>query len=81
MYRRACMMSVAALASFAAPAFAQSSGMNMPMAMPMSQEPAKFAPTLEAYTEDHQYLIKLLALPKPIPFSTAFDLRFAVMDG
>jgi hypothetical protein len=81
MHRRACLMSVAAFTCFAAPAFAQSNGMDMPMAMPMSQQPAQFAPTLEAYTEDHQYLIKLLALPKPIPLGTAFDLRFAVMDG
>jgi hypothetical protein len=81
MYRRACLIGVAALTGFAAQASAQSAGMNMPMVMPMSQQPAQFEPTREAYTEDHQYLIKLVALPKPIPFGTAFDLRFAVMDG
>ena len=88
MYGRAWLISVAALTGLVAAAFAQSNemnmqsgGMNMPMAMPMSQQPAQFAPTREAYTEDHQYLVKLVALPKPIPFSTAFDLRFSVMDA
>src|SRR5262249_24522403 len=88
MYRAAWLMGAAAFMGLATGASAQSSdmnmqsgGMSMPMVMPMSQEAAQFAPTREAYTEDQQYFIKLLTLPKPIPFGTAFDLSFSVMNA
>jgi hypothetical protein len=72
----------AVLLASAVQAFAQSGGtMKMPMAMPMSQKPAHFAPTRQAYTQDHHYLVKLLSLPTPIPFDRSFRLRFAVYDG
>ncbi len=79
------MRSAAALAlamilvTFAGPAGAQSGGVKMPMAMP--EGPAHFAPTRQAYTENHRFLVKLLTLPKPIPYEKYFDLRFAVYDG
>ena len=83
------------LIASAMPAFAQSGttssgGMTMPMSppsggntmsMPMNEGPANFAPTREAYTTNHRYLVKLLALPSPIPFEKYFDLRFAVYDA
>jgi hypothetical protein len=69
----------AVLALAAGPAGAQSGGMKMPM--PMAEGPTHFAPTRQAYTENHQFLVKLLALPQPIPYEKYFTLRFAVYDG
>jgi hypothetical protein len=51
------------------------------MAMPMEHESANFAPTREAYTGNHLFLIKLLELPKPVPYEQYFSLRFAVYDA
>ncbi len=56
-------------------------GGDMKMAMPMADAAAHFKPTREAYTGDHQFLVKLLAVPSPIPFEKHFTLRFAVYDG
>ncbi|WP_235706136.1 hypothetical protein, partial [Acidiphilium iwatense] len=67
------------LAVSAGPAFAQSGSMKMPM--PMAEGPAHFEPTRQAYTTNHLFLVKLLALPTPIPYQKYFDLRFAVYDG
>lgn len=67
------------------PAWAQSpmnaapGGMNMKMNM--SDKPVHFAPTRAAYTTNHLFLVKLLAVPRPIPFEKYFHLRFAVYDG
>ena len=60
------------------PALAQQGSMNM--AMPMSEKPAAFAPTREAYTSNHAFLIKLLSVPPSIPYEQYFTLRFAVYD-
>lgn len=67
----------------AVPALAQQTAMPMkssPMSMPMSEGPSNFAPTRQAYTTNHQLLIRLLALPSPIPYQKYFTLRFAVYD-
>jgi hypothetical protein len=78
--RRAAGFAVAALLVLSAgPADAQSGGIKMPMVMP--EGPADFAPTRQAYTANHRFLVKLQALPQPIPYEKYFDLRFAVYDG
>lgn len=43
--------------------------------------PAHFPPTRQAYTTNRDFLVKLVALPKPIPFEKYFTIRFAVYDG
>jgi hypothetical protein len=60
-------------------AMSPSGGMHMKMAMP--EEPAHFAPTRQAYTENRRFLVKLATLPQPIPYQKYFDLRFVVYDG
>ncbi len=39
------------------------------------------APVPEAYTADHQLLVKLLFVPNPIPLEKYFSLRLAVYSG
>lgn len=51
------------------------------MDMHMSDKPAQFAPTRSAYTRNHEFLVKLLVVPHPIPFEKYFNVRFAVYDG
>jgi hypothetical protein len=77
--RGVVMAFVAVVLAASAPAWAQSGGMKMPMAMP--EKPAHFAPTRQAYTTNHRFLIKLLSVPRPIPYEKYFDLRFAVYDA
>ena len=78
--RRAAGFAMAALLVLSAgPAAAQSGSMTKSMAMPAA--PADFAPTRQAYTANHRFLVKLQALPQPIPYETYFELRFAVYDG
>jgi len=67
------------LAALAAPVVAAAGDVNM--SMPMADAPAHFRPTREAYTDNHQFLVKLLAVPSPVPFEEYFTLRFAVYDG
>ena len=52
---------------------------NMPMSM--SDGPAHFKPTLSAYTTNHDFLVKLVKLPSPIPYEKYFSVGFAVYDG
>lgn len=73
----------AVLVAASVPTSAQSGTMNMPaghvnMPMAMPDKPTHFAPTRQAYTTNHEFLVKLLSVPKPIPFEKYFDLRFAV---
>lgn len=56
-------------------------GRGTGMSMPMGDTPAHFAPTREAYTDNHVYLVKLVGLPHPIPYQRHFTLKFAVFDG
>lgn len=65
-----------ALFSASAPTSAQAA-----MKMEMSDTPAHFAPTKAAYSSGHTFLVRLLALPKPIPFEKYFTVRFGVYDG
>jgi len=56
-------------------------GMNLPgMSMSAPAQPAA-APTREAYTRNHAFLIRLRSIPHPIPFERYFTLEFAVYDG
>jgi hypothetical protein len=38
-------------------------------------------PAREAYTADHQLLVRLLSVPNPIPMERYFSLRLAIYDG
>ena len=38
-------------------------------------------PVREAYTDDHQLLVRLLSVPNPIPMAKYFSLQLAVYDG
>ena len=76
------LASAAMLAALAVPAVAADQDeTKMPMNMPMSDAPAHFKPTRSAYTEHHQFLIRLLSVPTPIPYEKYFSIRFGVYDG
>jgi hypothetical protein len=59
------------------PVSAQMGGMNMTK----PEGPAHFTATREAYTTNHEFLVKLTSVPNPIPFERYFTLRFVVYDG
>jgi hypothetical protein len=72
----------AMLAALAVPAVAADQDeTKMPMNMPMSDAPAHFKPTRSAYTEHHQFLVRLLSVPAPIPYEKYFSIRLGVYDG
>jgi hypothetical protein len=72
----------AVFTTLVAPALgADQSEMKMPMNMPMSDAPAHFKPTRSAYTEHHLFLVKLLAVPTPIPYEKYFTIRLGLYDG
>jgi hypothetical protein len=50
-------------------------------AQPLSAEPAQSTPTAEAYTADHQFLVRLLSVPKPIPYEKYFSVAVGVYDA
>jgi hypothetical protein len=70
---------IGALLAAAMPALAASGDMNMPMSM--AEPPAVIEPTAQAWTAGHRFLVKLVAVPRPIPYEKYFDLRLAVFDG
>lgn len=70
-----------ALLSMAAVTSAQAAMKQAAMKMEMSDTPAHFAPTKAAYSNGHAFLVRLLAVPKPIPFEKYFTVRFGVYDG
>jgi hypothetical protein len=76
----AALMSATSVCAAHEPAREHSGGMK-PMAMPADDTPAHFAPTREAYTKAHDFLVKLVGLPEPIPYQKHFTLTFAVFDG
>ena len=47
----------------------------------MSGSPAHFAPTHEAYSAHHTFLVRLLSVPNPIGFEKYFTAKFAVYNG
>jgi hypothetical protein len=56
-------------------------GMNMSdMRIPVAVQPVA-APTRQAYTGHHVFLIELRSVPRPIPFERYFMLQLAVFDG
>jgi hypothetical protein len=44
----------------------------------MSAEPAQSTPTAEAYTTDRHFLVRLLSVPKPIPYEKYFSVAVEV---
>lgn len=68
-------VAVAALATSSASAIAAG---NMTMG---DNGPAHFPPTRQAYTTNHDFLVKLVTLPQPIPYQKYFTIDFAVYDG
>jgi hypothetical protein len=47
----------------------------------MSAVPAQSTPTAEAYTADRQFLVRLLSVPKPIPYEKYFSVAVGVYDA
>lgn len=41
----------------------------------------RVAPTRQAYTENHAFLIKLTKLPRPIPYQQYFTVAFEIYSG
>jgi hypothetical protein len=76
---------IAAALLMIAPAWTQSNSPGMQpddrTAQPMSAEPAQSTPTAEAYTADRQFLVRLLAVPKPIPYEKYFSVAVGVYDA
>jgi hypothetical protein len=68
-----------------APAWTQSNSPGMQSAdrtaQSMSAGPAQSTPTAEAYTADRQFLVRLLAVPKPIPYEKYFSVAVGVYDA
>ena len=66
-----------------APAWTQSNSPTLQSAartaQSMSAEPA--TPTAEAYTADRQFLVRLLSVPKPIPYEKYFSVAVGVYDA
>ena len=46
-----------------------------------SNSPGMAAPTPEAYTADRQFLVRLLTVPKPIPYEKYFSVAVGVYDA
>jgi hypothetical protein len=63
-----------------APAWTQSNSPGM-QSGPISAEPVQSAPAAEAYTTDHQFLVRLLSVPKPIPYEKYFSVALEVYDA
>jgi hypothetical protein len=63
-----------------APAWTQSNSPSMQPG-PISAEPAPSAPAAEAYTTDRHFLVRLLSVPKPIPYEKYFSVAIEVYDA
>lgn len=64
-----------------APAWTQSNSAQLQSdyrTAPLSAEPVQSAPTVQAYTADRQFLVRLLAVPKPIPYEKYFSVAVGV---
>lgn len=71
--RSAAFFAVAILSAATLPVSAQMTGMGG-MRMPILA-------TRQAFTTNHRFLVKLVSLPKPIPYEKYFKLRLQVFDG
>ena len=71
-----CIPVIAALPTWAV---SEPSAAQPPATMPGDSGPAM--PAREAYTADHQLLVRLLSVPNPIPMEKYFSLRLAIYDG
>lgn len=67
-------------AAVAHPAQMQSPSASASMDMADSG-PAHFKPTRQAYTSNHDFLVKLIKLPQPIPYQKYFKISFEVFNG
>ncbi len=81
MLKAITFLMTAALFASTGPVFAQSNSMSSSMHMSMPEGPATFAPTRQAFTTNHELLVKLITLPSPIPYEKYFTIRFAVYDA
>lgn len=51
------------------------------MAMPMAEGPSHFPVAKEVLSAHHRFVLKILSVPKPIPFERYFTLMFKVEDA
>ena len=72
-------IAVALIAALPALAVNEPAAAQPPETMPGNSGPAK--PAREAYTTNHQLLVRLLSVPTPIPMEKYFSVRLAVYDG
>ena len=63
------------------PAWAVDQPSAAPPPPAMSADSGHAMPAREAYTADHQLLVRLLSVPNPIPMEQYFTLRLAICDG
>jgi hypothetical protein len=81
----AALLALRPAAAFAAGTNIQGTNMqgtNMQgMNMPMNEGPARFPVPPQIYSSHKLFLLKLEAIPKPIPFEKYFTISFAVYDG
>jgi hypothetical protein len=76
--RTTAVLAIATLIGAALPVYAQTNSMS---GMSMPEKPSHSAPTRQAYTTNHDFLVKLTSLPNPIPYEKYFKVRFEVFDG
>ena len=64
-----------------APAWTQSNSAQLRSAYrtaPIAAQPVQAVPTVQAYTADRQFLVRLLSVPKPIPYEKYFSVAVGV---
>jgi len=71
------LAAVLTISAAATPAPAQMTDMHMSMPM----KPSHFAMVHQEYTTNHQFLVKMMSVPSPIPYEKYFTVRLAVFDA
>ena len=61
--------------------YSENEGMNHSPHGHMKKESSDFEPTREAFTENKDFLVKLVDLPDNIPLKSHFSMGFQVYDG